>query len=103
MISILDYGAGNANSVIRMIERAGGQAQLIHSPEQLAIAEKLIVPGVGSFDHCITQLNGRGLKEALGNLALERKIPLLGICMGMQMMCNGSEEGELPGDRKSVV
>lgn len=97
MISILDYGAGNANSVIRMIERAGGQAQLIHSPEQLAIAEKLIVPGVGSFDHCITQLNGRGLKEALGNLALERKIPLLGICMGMQMMCNGSEEGELPG------
>lgn len=97
MISILDYGAGNANSVIRMIERAGGHAQLIQSSEQLAKAEKLIVPGVGSFDHCISQLIGRGLKEALDHLALEKKIPLLGICMGMQMMCNRSEEGQLPG------
>lgn len=97
MISVLDYGAGNANSVIRMIERAGGQATLIHLPEQVESAEKLVVPGVGSFDHCVAQLTGRGLKDALNYLALGKKIPLLGICMGMQMMCNGSEEGEIPG------
>ena len=97
MISVLNYGAGNANSVVRMVERAGGKAQLVETPSQLLAAEKLIVPGVGAFDRCISQLHERNLKLVLDELALERKIPLLGICMGMQMMCGSSEEGVLPG------
>lgn len=97
MISVLNYGAGNANSVVRMIERAGGRARLVETPSELLDAEKLIVPGVGAFDRCISQLHERKLKPVLDELALKRKIPLLGICMGMQMMCRSSEEGVLPG------
>lgn len=97
MISVLNYGAGNANSVVRMIERAGGKACLVAMPEQLHEATKLIVPGVGAFDRCISQLHERGLAVVLDELALQRKIPVLGICMGMQMMCRSSEEGTLPG------
>jgi glutamine amidotransferase len=97
MISVLNYGAGNANSVVRMIERAGGASTLVETPEALSQATKLIVPGVGAFDQCLSQLHERGLAPVLNELALERKIPLLGICMGMQMMCHTSEEGVLPG------
>lgn len=97
MISILNYGAGNANSVIRMVQRAGGQAESIQTVDQLLAAEKLIIPGVGAFDHCISQLVGQGLVESLNEVVIEKNIPVLGICMGMQMMCNGSEEGTLPG------
>ncbi len=96
-ISVLDYGAGNVNSVIRMIERAGGQARRISSPEEVSESAKLILPGVGAFDYGMSQLHARGLVPALTTIALEKSIPVLGICLGMQLMCTGSEEGTLPG------
>src|SRR5690606_3003504 len=96
-ISVLDYGTGNVNSVIRMIERAGGQARRISSPEEVSESVKLILPGVGAFDYGISQLHARGLIPALTTIALERSIPVLGICLGMQLMCAGSEEGTMPG------
>ncbi|WP_426104722.1 imidazole glycerol phosphate synthase subunit HisH [Massilia sp. TSP1-1-2] len=97
MISVVDYGAGNVGSVIRMIEKVGGRAQRVASAAQIDAADKLILPGVGAFDYGMSRLAERGLIEALHRAALERKIPVLGICLGMQLMCKGSEEGELPG------
>lgn len=97
MISILDYGAGNALSVIRMIERAGGKAEKISLPEEVERSEKLIIPGVGAFDHGMRQLCERGLVASLNRVVLEKKIPVMGICLGMQLMCRRSDEGSLQG------
>lgn len=97
MISVLDYGAGNVGSVIRMIERAGGAARRIASSEEILVAQKLVIPGVGAFNHGMSQLTSRKLLVALNSTALEARIPVLGICLGMQLMCRSSEEGALPG------
>lgn len=97
MISILDYGAGNVGSVIRMIERAGGNAKRISSPDEVLVAKKLLIPGVGAFDYGMEKLVSRDLVPALNTVALEAGIPVLGICLGMQLMCRSSEEGVLPG------
>jgi glutamine amidotransferase len=97
MISVLDYGAGNVGSVIRMIERAGGTAQRISSPSDVLIAEKLVIPGVGAFDYGMAKLAARDLLPALNTAARNARIPVLGICLGMHLMCRSSEEGALPG------
>lgn len=97
MISVLDYGACNVGSVIRMIERAGGTAQRISSPDEVLAAKKLLIPGVGAFDYGMTKLASRELLPALNVAARETRIPVLGICLGMQLMCRSSEEGALPG------
>lgn len=97
MISVLDYGAGNVGSVIRMIERSGGAAQRISSPNEVLAAQKLLIPGVGSFDYGMAKLASRELLPALNTVASEARIPVLGICLGMQLMCRSSEEGDLPG------
>jgi glutamine amidotransferase len=97
VISVLDYGAGNVGSVIRMIERAGGAAKRIALPEEVLAAQKLLIPGVGAFAHGISQLATRDLLPVLNKVALETRIPVLGICLGMQLMCRSSEEGELSG------
>jgi len=97
MISILDYGAGNTNSVIRMIEKVGGRARRVSSSDDVLASEKLLIPGVGAFDHGMNMLHEKGLVDALNKVALEKKIPVLGICLGMQLMCNRSDEGDRPG------
>lgn len=97
MISVLDYGAGNVGSVIRMIERAGGAVQRIAAPDEVLAAKKLLIPGVGAFDYGMAKLASRELLPALNVVALESRIPVLGICLGMQLMCRSSQEGTLPG------
>jgi glutamine amidotransferase len=97
MISVLDYGACNVGSVIRMIERAGGSAKRISSPDEVLVAKKLLIPGVGAFDYGMEKLVSRDLVPALNTVAREAGIPVLGICLGMQLMCRSSEEGVLPG------
>jgi len=97
MISVLDYGAGNAGSVVRMLERAGGNAMRIALPDEVLAAKKLVIPGVGAFNHGMSQLAARELLPALNTVALGTRIPVLGICLGMQLMCRTSEEGGLPG------
>lgn len=97
MISVIDYGAGNVGSVIRMIEKVGGKAQRISTATELDAAKIVVLPGVGAFDYGMTQLAEKGLIEALNEAALVRRIPILGICLGMQLMCKRSDEGVMPG------
>jgi glutamine amidotransferase len=80
-----------------MIQHVGGTARLLSSPEQLGEVEKIILPGVGAFDHGIGVLREGGWVQALEAAVLERKVPIMGICLGMQLMTCGSEEGQLPG------
>ncbi len=97
MISVLDYGIGNVKSVTRMIEKVGGSTETVSTPESLLNVEKLIIPGVGSFDSGMKKLISGNFIPALNKIALERGIPVLGICLGMQLMCQSSEEGVMPG------
>lgn len=97
MISVIDYGVSNLGSMLNMLRKVGAQAQLVSTPEELDRAEKIILPGVGAFDNGIAALNERGLIEPLRKKALEDKVPLLGVCLGMQMLGRCSEEGSMEG------
>ncbi|WP_310342561.1 imidazole glycerol phosphate synthase subunit HisH [Pelomonas aquatica] len=96
-ISVIDYEAANIGSVLRMLEKAGGKPVRASTPAEISAARRIILPGVGAFDHGMSQLHKRGLVDALNDAALVRRIPVMGICLGMQLMCRGSEEGGLPG------
>ena len=97
MITIIDYGIGNLGSVFNMFKKIGASAKISDEPEEILKAEKLLLPGVGSFDTAMTRINESGLFGLLNELVLERGVPILGICLGMQLIMEGSEEGELPG------
>ena len=97
MITIVDYGLGNLNSVLNMIIKAGGKASIESDPTVLTKAKKIILPGVGAFDHGMSLLRNNGWVDVLNEAVIERKTPILGICLGMQLMCNSSEEGSLLG------
>lgn len=97
MICIVNYGLGNLNSILNIIKKIGGESRIIDEVSELKSARKLILPGIGAFDHGMKFLNERGWVDELNTAVLERKVPVLGICLGMQLMCKGSEEGLLPG------
>lgn len=96
MIGIIDYGMGNVASIANMIKKAGGEAFVASAPAALAGADRWVLPGVGAFDNGMNALRDRGFVEWLGGAA-ERKGILLGICLGMQLMTERSDEGRLPG------
>lgn len=97
MICIVDYGVGNIQAFMTMFKRLGIDAMRARSVAELGGATRLILPGVGAFDHAMALLNQSGMRAPLEDLVLERRVPVLGICVGMQMLANGSDEGELPG------
>lgn len=97
IISVLDYGCGNIRSVIRMLEKAGASANRVSTPDAVRGAQALVLPGVGAFDHGMSALAERRLDRALDDVVSDGHVPILGICLGMQLMCVGSEEGRLPG------
>lgn len=97
MIVIIDYGMGNVGSIANMLKKVGAKAEISSAPESVSSAEKLILPGVGAFDAGMSQLEERRLIEPLNQLVIKEKIPLLGICLGMQLLSRSSEEGTRPG------
>jgi glutamine amidotransferase len=97
MIGLVDYGLGNLEAFANIYRRAGIEARRLSRPEDIATAGRLILPGVGAFDWAMDRLNGSGLRDALDEAVLVRRIPVLGICVGMQMMMERSEEGSTPG------
>lgn len=97
MITIVDYGLGNLSSIKSMLRRIGFPSVITSDPEIISSADKLILPGVGAFDNGMRNLRSKGLEPLLRRKALEEKVPVLGICLGMQLLCNGSEEGIEPG------
>lgn len=97
MIALIDYGVGNVQAFLNMFKRLGVDACRATTPEALQQATRLILPGVGAFDYAMTQLQQSGLRPALEVLVQEHKMPVLGICVGMQMLASGSDEGVLPG------
>jgi len=93
MITIIDYGAGNIKSIKNMLKKIGIESQISRDAEELKKADKLILPGVGHFDHGMRNLHHAGIVEVLNEKVLNEKTPILGICLGAQLLGNQSEEG----------
>ena len=97
MITVIDYRMGNVGSIANMIAKIGGKAEITSDPDRLRSAAKLILPGVGHFDRGMSNLEEFGLVPVLEELVVERGVPVLGICLGMQLMCRTSQEGDREG------
>jgi len=97
MLTIVDYGVGNLGSIVNMLTKLGHSARLGSRPQDLLDADGLILPGVGAFDNGMRKLADSGLVDVLSEQVREKRIPVLGICLGAQLMLRGSEEGSLSG------
>ncbi|MBT7296934.1 imidazole glycerol phosphate synthase subunit HisH [Candidatus Woesearchaeota archaeon] len=97
MIGIIDYGMGNIGSIENMLKRINTNSIITSNIDTLNKCNKLILPGVGAFDQGMKSLNDMGLISYLNNFAIKQNKPILGICLGMQLFANSSEEGSLPG------
>lgn len=98
MITILDYGMGNLGSMLNMFKRIGVAACIESSPDEISLAEKIVLPGVGAFDAAMQRINSvAGLRAVLDYKALVERVPVMGVCLGMQLLTCSSEEGQLPG------
>lgn len=96
-IAIIDYGMGNIKSISNMLRKIGEPSRVVMDSTHLDDISKIIIPGVGSFDNAMINLQQRGLIDALQDLVLRRKVPVLGICLGMQLFAKRSDEGQLLG------
>ena len=96
-IVIIDYGMGNLGSISNMLKYLGTKATVSNNYDTIRKADKLILPGVGHFDKAIENINKYSLLDVINEMAMIQKKPFLGICLGMQLMCNSSEEGKLKG------
>jgi glutamine amidotransferase len=97
MIAIVDYGVGNLGAIANMLKRVGASGVIASDPAVIAKADKLILPGVGAFDAAMQRIHERHLEPVLADKALRDRVPVLGICLGMQLLTESSEEGHLPG------
>ena len=97
MITVIDYGMGNSGSIMNILRKVGGQAVLSGDPRELAKASALVLPGVGHFDKGMEHLHSQGLVNVMNDKVMGQRTPILGICLGMQLFANGSEEGSSPG------
>lgn len=97
MIAIIDYGMGNLGSIRNMLQRLGTHSIVTSDRVEIKKADKIILPGIGSFDHAMKNLKDLDLVRVLNEKAQELKTPILGICLGMQIMTKDSQEGSLSG------
>lgn len=97
MIVIVNYGVGNVGSVLNMLRKVGATARISGDPADIRAADKLVLPGIGHFGNGMSKLAATQLIPLLHEQVVERAKPILGICLGMQMMTRGSEESDIPG------
>ena len=97
MIGIIDYGSGNIQAIRNIYKRLKIQTLIVKGPQDVPLATKLVLPGVGAFDEAIGKLDRSGLRSALDKAVLQDKVPVMGICVGMQIMLTTGEEGIEPG------
>lgn len=97
MIAIIDYGLGNIQAFVNIYHRLNVPVQVAGCVEELDDASRLILPGVGSFDWAMSRLNESGMRDRIENLVHNEQLPILGVCVGMQMMARRSEEGVKDG------
>lgn len=97
MIAIVDYGSGNTKAFANIYRRLGIPFVIAAECGDLLTATRIILPGVGAFDHVMDRLESSGMRQLLAELVVERRLPLLGVCVGMQILARSSEEGTLPG------
>ncbi len=95
-IAVVDYDMGNLHSVCKGLEKAGATPKITDSPREIEQAEAIVLPGVGAFDPAVQHLRSRGLEQPL-KAAIASGKPFLGICLGLQILFDGSEEGKEPG------
>ena len=94
---IVDYGTGNLNSIKRTLARMSVRSEIVSSTEEIRMADKIILPGVGHFGNAMSNLKNVGLVEVLNEKVLEDRTPILGICLGMELMAKRGEEGNVAG------
>ena len=97
MIGIIDYGLGNINAFCNVYRHLNLPVTAVRTAGELAGCDHLILPGVGAFDNAIGKLDASGMRQAITRRVTEEKVPILGVCVGMQMLADASEEGRLPG------
>ena len=97
MVTIVDYGMGNLGSVKNMFKYIGVQSEITDDLHKIGQATKLLLPGVGAFDAAMQRINEGGFRDILDKRVLEDKVPVLGICLGMQLLTKGSDEGKMDG------
>ena len=97
MVTIIDYGLGNIQAFANVFKRLNIPCSVATAAGDLETAAKIILPGVGAFDHAMERLGNSGMREALDDLVLNRKVPVLGICVGMQILAKSSDEGRSAG------
>jgi imidazole glycerol-phosphate synthase subunit HisH len=97
MITIVDYGLGNIRAFVNVYERLNIKIRIAKTPDDLKDATKIILPGVGAFDHAMSQLNQSGMRAELEKQVNINKLPVIGICVGMQILAKSSDEGKLQG------
>ncbi|HRI99398.1 MAG TPA: imidazole glycerol phosphate synthase subunit HisH [Hyphomonas sp.] len=97
MINIVDYGASNARSIVNMLNKLNIKAIITANPDEIEKADRIILPGVGHFQHGMSAMRASGVVPALTKRVMESNVPVLGICLGAQFMLEGSEESEIDG------
>ena len=97
MIGIIDYGSGNVRAIVNIYRSLDVPCTVVRTPDEVRAAERLVLPGVGAFDQAVTELERSGIRQALDEQVLARHVPILGICVGMQLLAKDSEEGTRPG------
>jgi glutamine amidotransferase len=97
MMTIIDYGVGNVLAFMNVYKRLNVPVAVARTSEDLRGASKVILPGVGSFDHAMARFNQSGMRPAVEDMVLSAQVPVIGVCVGMQMLARGSDEGKTPG------
>jgi glutamine amidotransferase len=97
MIGIIDYGVGNIRAFLNIYNKLSVPVKIVKTGDEFGNVTKLILPGVGSFDYAMQRLEASGMRSYIDEMVLVNQVPVLGVCVGMQMLANDSEEGILPG------